>query len=237
MVEIQTKLVTLWTKAQRDKPRTPIYIDVDCPSCGKSLVGFKLDFAPMNYREVHHARVACMACGTQAHLFLVNWDPENDPDNKNARLYIDPTPQLNLPIPSLAILRAFSPKFIAIYQQAAMAEQLGLDELVGMGYRKALEFLVKDYAILQHPTEEANITKTWLKKCIEEYITDDEIRACAEETAELGNNETHYERRAQDGDIEDLKEVLHLTAGWIASKLKTKEIQTRRQQKKQGKTV
>jgi hypothetical protein len=164
---------------------------------------------------------------------MVNWSETPDIDSLEARLFIDPTPGLVLPIPSIDTLREFSPAFVEIYRQSAEAERLGLDELVGMGYRKALEFLVKEFAISQHPGEEAKIRRAWLSTCIEKYITDDEIQACAAETAVLGNDAAHYEKRTQSADVDELKEVLHLTTGWIAAKLKTRELQNRRQQSKQ----
>ena len=40
-----------------------------------------------------------------------------------------------------------SPQFSVIYNQAKQAEDFGLNELVGIGYRKSLEFLIKDYLI------------------------------------------------------------------------------------------
>lgn len=57
-----------------------------------------------------------------------------------------------------------TPKFIEIYQQAEKAENSGLTELCGIGYRKALEFLVKDYAISNHPNSKEQIESFMLGK-------------------------------------------------------------------------
>ena len=54
-------------------------------------------------------------------------------------------------------ISSLSPKFVEIYNQAEKAEQWGLSEICGMGYRKALEFLVKDFAILMSPESEETI--------------------------------------------------------------------------------
>lgn len=40
-----------------------------------------------------------------------------------------------------------SPKFNEIYKQALAAEVSNLNEIAGLGYRKSLEFLIKDIAI------------------------------------------------------------------------------------------
>jgi len=44
-------------------------------------------------------------------------------------------------------VRAVSPQAVAIYREAAAAEAWNLKEIAGCGYRKALEFLVKDYCV------------------------------------------------------------------------------------------
>lgn len=50
-----------------------------------------------------------------------------------------------------------SPEFVKIYNQAHHAEQEKLDMICGVGYRKALEHLVKDYIISEHPTKEETV--------------------------------------------------------------------------------
>ena len=44
-------------------------------------------------------------------------------------------------------IQEVSEAFVKIYNQAKIAEANDLDEIAGMGYRKALEFLIKDYLI------------------------------------------------------------------------------------------
>ncbi len=44
-------------------------------------------------------------------------------------------------------IEQISSDFCSIYEQAHKAEQFGLTEICGVGYRKALEFLIKDYLI------------------------------------------------------------------------------------------
>lgn len=45
-------------------------------------------------------------------------------------------------------IQEISPSFVKIYNQALAAEELNLSEIAGMGYRKSLEFLIKDFAYL-----------------------------------------------------------------------------------------
>lgn len=114
---------------------------------------------------------------------------------------------------------ALSPDFVLVYQQALTTESLHLFQLTGMGLRKALEILIKDYAISRSPRDKAAIEKKELGQCISEYLKDDYLRECARRAAWLGNDETHYSRRWQDHDVEDLKQLIRLTLSWLENSL------------------
>ncbi|MGC4088309.1 MAG: hypothetical protein QM756_10500 [Polyangiaceae bacterium] len=116
-----------------------------------------------------------------------------------------------------------SPSFVEIYNQALRAESLDMDQLCGIGLRKALEFLIKDFAKRQHPTETEQIERLQLGPCITRYVADANVNACAKRAAWLGNDETHYVRRWHDKDIEDLKRLVRLTANWIDNTLLTQQ--------------
>lgn len=116
-----------------------------------------------------------------------------------------------------------SEMFITIYNQALEAENTALDQLAGMGFRKALEFLVKDYAIATNPDKEEEIKGMFLSSCIKTYLDDENLKACAERAVWLGNDEAHYIRKWEDKDIDDLKTLIRLTINWIESVLLTKK--------------
>ena len=120
-------------------------------------------------------------------------------------------------------VRALSPSFVAIHEQAMAAEALGLDQLSGMGHRKALEFLVKDYCIHKKPGDKINIEKIQLGPCIENYVDDERVKQCAKRATWLGNDETHYLRKWTDKDLQDLKALLRVTVAWIESDLLTEK--------------
>ena len=122
-------------------------------------------------------------------------------------------------------IKELSPKFVKIFNQAHFAEQLrALDELVGPGYRKALEFLVKDFAIKEHPEAEEEIKRKLLSPCIQEYLEDERIRRCATSASWLGNDQTHYVQRWTDRDIADLKTLVTLTKNWIENVYLTRQM-------------
>jgi len=117
-----------------------------------------------------------------------------------------------------------SPEFVKIYNQAYAAEQMKLDEIGGVGYRKALEFLIKDYVILENPDKEEIIKKCFLSNCIKDYVIDERIKQVAGRAVWLGNDETHYERKWEDKDVNDLKSLIELTVYWIESEIKYKNV-------------
>ncbi len=59
-----------------------------------------------------------------------------------------------------------SPEFIDNYNDAFVAKQAGCTHIVGIAYRRAFEFLVKDYAIKYHPSETEAIKKMNLSNCV-----------------------------------------------------------------------
>lgn len=88
-----------------------------------------------------------------------------------------------------------SPSFDKIYNEAYKAEQQDLEEICGVGYRKALEFLIKDYLISKGEENEETIKNAPLGQCIQNYVNDDRIKKVAKRAAWLGNDETHYVRK------------------------------------------
>lgn len=116
-----------------------------------------------------------------------------------------------------------SQDFVDIYNEALAAQHHGLNQICGPGYRKALEFLIKDYLIAAEPADEAKIKKTPLGDCIKKC--DPKVKTTAERAAWLGNDETHYERRWVEKDVADLKILIQLTVMWIQSEILTKQLE------------
>jgi hypothetical protein len=116
-----------------------------------------------------------------------------------------------------------SPLFCEIFNQALFSERMGLLQISGVGYRKALEHLIKDFCIFEHPKKEESIKKSLLMACIKTHIEDRNILECAKRAVWLGNDETHYVRKWDSKDISDLKRLTNLVCHWISSHLITKE--------------
>jgi hypothetical protein len=129
---------------------------------------------------------------------------------------------------SSQIVTSLSSKFIEIYQQAHKAKANGLTDLYGMGLGKALEFLVKDFAIRNHPDEKTEIINSLLGICIKRYIDDNNIKALAERAAWIRNDETHYKKEWTDMDAEDLNRLINLIVHFIESQFYIQNMQNRK---------
>jgi hypothetical protein len=119
-----------------------------------------------------------------------------------------------------------SSEFVEIYNQATEAENINLNKIAGVGYRKALEFLIKDYCTLDKTeTEIEKIMNKQLSKVIEEDLQDPKITKFAKKAVWLGNDETHYVRKWQDKDISDLKVLIEIVVNLIDMNLKAKKLE------------
>lgn len=120
-------------------------------------------------------------------------------------------------MPHSKIIAAISEDYCAIYDEAQEAERNGLGLIAGPGYRKALEFLIKDYLFTIHTdaSEKEKIQKMLLGNCIATYVRNERIAQTAARAAWLGNDETHYVRKWENKDLEDLKRLIGLTVRWI----------------------
>ncbi|WP_428043434.1 MULTISPECIES: hypothetical protein [Candidatus Avelusimicrobium] len=154
------------------------------------------------------------------------------PDRK-ALFYPD---QRFTPILFSDLIDNLSINFCMLYNQAAKAEHYGCGQISGAGYRKALEFLVKDFAIHLHPGEEETIKKTLLAKVIDDYLDSRKIKEIAKRAVWLGNDETHYQRQWEDKDIEDLKKLISITVNFIESDLEADAYTTDMPSGKKGET-
>jgi hypothetical protein len=110
-----------------------------------------------------------------------------------------------------------SPEFVEIYKQAKEAQDNGLTQVCGPGYRKAFEFLIKDYAkskVAEEATRKA-IEATFAGTVVKDYIGDVRAQAVAKRALWLGNDETHYLRKWTNHNIDDLITLIQLTIHWI----------------------
>lgn len=193
-----------------------------CPICHASItpnIVYAIDYRSL-YSEFNDGAAVALACPACHELFYAKYNPMSSVNTYSLSSY---GPQMPITTAFPKEIELISPSFSNIYHQAEAAEAYGLHEIAGIGYRKALEFLVKDYAILMHPDEKGTIENAFLAKCIEKFIDQPRIKATAIAAVWLGNDEAHYTRKWVDKDINDLKQFIWTCHYWIMADYKASE--------------
>lgn len=195
----------------QDSYRRLDMVAIECPFCHA--------YVTPNYLFLHNDSVMFAQCtNTKCNRhFVLGYHDGFDyvlPNSEPAKKEFSP------------VIRGISPLFESIYNQAFFAEQVGLNQICGVGYRKALEFLIKDYLISGAADDEykEKIKNKFLGNCIKEDVASKPIRLVAERAVWLGNDETHYTRVWQDKDVTHLKQLIDLTIRWIESEVETKQL-------------
>jgi hypothetical protein len=112
------------------------------------------------------------------------------------------------------VMKRISRNFARVFDEAAAAQTAGLEELAGAGYRRALEFLVKDYLCFKQPEKRNTYISTALRNCIKDHFPLPEIRDLADRAALMGNDYAHYKALGH-RDIIEMVSLINLIHKWI----------------------
>lgn len=128
-------------------------------------------------------------------------------------------PDKNIPIE----IKDIYPSFYDIYNQSFIAENENLTKIAGMGYRKALEYLVEDYLKDTFPDNIEDINKNNLSKNIE-MIPYPRAVSLAKAACYIGNDETHTTKKNPEYNIQDMKKfIIYLCHLILAEKIADNE--------------
>lgn len=186
----------------------------ECPFCLKSIKPTVLDLIhPIDYEELldQSIQIILICPSFSCHkIFIGYYDGDKD-----GAFFIKTSKGSLIATSFSNDINTISPNFSQIYNQAYVAEQQELLEICGVGYRKALEFLIKDYAISNDPASTSAIEKKMLMACINDYVDDKRVKSVAKRAVWLGNDETHYIKKWEGKTLNDLKKLIDLTVHWI----------------------
>lgn len=220
-----------------DEPKVPVVIDGkqrfqtldrvpdECPVCHRSCLPTKWGDELFIYKEDKTILEIVFKCPHRkcSQLFIVLYASAQPITPREVTTFY-----LGAYIPSSPKPKRFSAQvcqastlFPEIYNQAAEAERCKLHHICGPGYRKALEFLVKDYLINVKRVDRDAVENSFLGTCIRDNLSESNVAKSAERAAWLGNDETHYVRKWTDKDIADLKTLIILTVRWIETEMLT----------------
>lgn len=193
-----------------------------CPICSHSiqpiLLSNRLHFLPRDSQAgCFSAFFECTHCKKS---FISTYDIKHSKSSSSYRYYM--ATKLLYSAPSKFKIQNFPEcininysSFVKIYNQSLEAEHYNLNEIAGIGYRKAFEFLIKDFLINHEGKDETKVKSTALGCCIDTMIDNPQLKTVASRATWLGNDQTHYEQKYTDQDINDLKRLIKLSVNWI----------------------
>ena len=172
-----------------------------CPYCHKGVSNIVQNVAPAGEDGSIYLLVICPLCGNS--YFVKNYL-----SNPKERIYayrgsFPAHIEIDLPI---YVLTKY-PEFAHIYSQCLVAQKNGLESVAGMGFRKAIEFLVKPYVKSLFPDQASVIDNEPLSITISR-IQYPLITRLAKAATWLGNDQTHIQQWHINYDVEDLKRFI-----------------------------
>lgn len=195
-----------------------------CPVCGNRIQPLDMGTAWTAADWTWTEKVLRCPSGECGHLFIARYKGTRAAGGVWVYSLAELFPVTTETTEHSEVIKAVSPDFAAIFKQAESADKSHLDLICGPGYRKALEFLIKDYVIRAHPDKVDEIKKLNLAKCIADHVSDGRVKQVAARAVWLGNDETHYLRKWEEKDLNDLKMLISLTLHWIEMDELTKKV-------------
>lgn len=113
-------------------------------------------------------------------------------------------------------LEEFSPTGVEIYKQALKAEYYNLDQISGIGFRKALEYFIKDFLVNERNKTEYTERAIPLMQAIKELNFDKMINLATAATW-IGNDETHYLKKYSKSEVDNMKKFIKALAFYLSA--------------------
>lgn len=201
-----------------------------CPSCHHALSPQPLTAYYVEhdvlFGKYFYLYLLCF-CARCRKIFLCEYKGDYDelPSSQFDLIFhhlISATPMTHPPIKFSDDINNLSPGFVETYTQANTAETEQLLQICGSGYRKALEFLVKDYLCHKFPEDAEKIRDELLSHSISR-IDDSRIKVLAERSTWIGNDETHYVKKREELGLDDMKRFIKAMLNYIESELAFEE--------------
>lgn len=197
-----------------------------CPNCGKIVAPIVEHITTSNNSDDSHFSIGLLLrCSDENcnHYFELEYAGSNEMYGRN----IDDHPVKQSIIPPIddhlpAEIESVSPIFKKTYDQALKAELIGLDQIAGVGMRKSIEFLVKDYLVNVKGEEEQEIQNLNLSPAIKK-IEFEKLHNLTLAATWIGNDETHYVKKWEDKDISDMKKFIRSASLFISADIDSSE--------------
>lgn len=202
----------------------------ECPLCHKSILPKCLHLISAPITEYDSISNECAAglfrCPSCNSVFFAHFTGRNDYLNEAAFELDYACPEKHKNIAKFSsYISDISPCFVKTFNQSNIAESMNLHEIAGIGYRKAIEYLIKDFCAYMFPDKTNDIkSDNKLSNVIANRIPDKpefiDIKDMAKSSWILGCDFVHYDKKYIDYNIEDLKACIDLTVTAIEFYLK-----------------
>lgn len=181
----------------------------NCPYCNKAIFPSITAYNHTNNLQYIDTIMLCPSCNEE-YFEKFERTMLNSRLFKSVAAYPYPEPQIDIP----EEIKNFFPQFYKIYVEAVTAENYNLHEICGMGYRKAIEALVKQYAIELYPDDIEKIQNETLMQTIRRFPSP-KIVTLATAATWLGNDQVHLITQHPEYDIQGLKSFINVLCTFI----------------------
>lgn len=199
----------------------------ECPYCDKGIRAEILHSNAENFDGTCYIDAMCR-CPICNRIFFASYnyemifDPIGYPRYTVNAVYYPPKKSITK---FSQEVQELSSAFVKQYNQAEEAESLGLEDICGLAYRRAFEYLIKDFAVKLFPSKEQDIkSDNSLSNVINNRLPEkygiSEIKDIAKRAWWLGNDYAHYQKHYGSKDISDLKECIDITQSYISLYIK-----------------
>lgn len=189
------------------KNKKNIYLPKTCPHCHREI----LPNVITEYCDDTSGSLFCN-CDLCKKTFLIYVEKlYKSPKKNNIVIYPRSIDYLNLS----DIIYQISSRFVDIYNQAMITNNMKLNLVSGPAFRKAFEYLVKDYAIYKNPKSANKIKSYKVIKVINEFLNFEPLNLLLEASNIIGNDETHYEKRYDELSVEELIQFINSIIKYI----------------------
>ncbi|WP_461240865.1 DUF4145 domain-containing protein [Paucilactobacillus sp. N302-9] len=195
---METKLVNFTEGRYTALQAVQIEIPILCPYCGVSNNPVNHLQGNQSYSDGYCAFFSHTCTSCNVNFFSIQWFKKSEKGFSKEAVARAIAPNTTTQKFS-SYMNKFSPRFVDSYNQAYSAEQNGLLDLAGMGYRAAEEILIKDFAlkIIEDGSDEKKqyIADLSLNNVIGHYFKDDPTLMVPTDVVRInGNDYAHWDR-------------------------------------------
>lgn len=203
----------------------PITYRVKCPFCKKDTPAHEQGFYQEGYSKYIVAK--CLLCNE---IFFIK---EKGKFDQEMGILIDDFDLSVYPLPIeerifSKEIQSISPNFQNLYNEALKSEQYELNNICGLAYRRSFEFLIRDFACYLNPDKTNEISKdndfsNVICNRIPNKACFDDIKDISKRTWWIGSDYAHYNKKYEENDIDDIKNMIDLIVSNIESYVKTEK--------------